>query len=94
MIQRIWDWVAGFWTYLEATQTKSFRIVHLLVAALIILQILDSSFMAVHYQPTYALNLGVYFHIGVGSLIAILAVIMFSLIFKKTWISLFLPLPI
>ena len=70
--------VSQFWQYLDQSQSACIRVIHLLIASLIIVQIIDSNFMHVHYQMQASYNLGTLIHIICGCMIALLSVFLFS----------------
>lgn len=80
---RIFQTVEAFWLYLGETQSHFLRYIHATIAALIILQIIDSNFMHVHYLPERYLNIGTYFHISVGITITLVSFIFFYQVLSK-----------
>ncbi|WP_440683898.1 cytochrome b/b6 domain-containing protein [Cysteiniphilum halobium] len=84
------DIIKGFWEYLGESQNNFFRFVHLSIAFLIIMQIIDSNFMRVRYS-SWILNVGFYIHIAIGCTIATLSLFLFFFAFKKRGIKYFYP---
>lgn len=82
--------IINFWHYLGQLQGVSLRLIHITIATLIIIQIIDSNFMHVHY-PNPVLNLADWFHITIG-FIALLIFILFVVIcFARKGIKYYYP---
>ena len=84
------DLLKNFWSYLGDSQGKFLRILHALIAMLIILQIIDSNFTEVNYH-NITLGIGTWFHIIVGFSIAVLFVIFLGYEYIKRGIKYFYP---
>jgi cytochrome b561 len=85
--KRIYLFIESFWQYLGQSQDKKFRLLHIGIAILIIIQILDSDFVEIGY----GLNWGAYIHISGGILIAVLSVFLIFAAFEKRGIRYYYP---
>lgn len=77
----------SFWNYLGQSQDKNFRLIHISVAVLIIVQILDSDYV----HTKYGFNWGAYLHICVGCAIAVLSIFMIIAAFEKRGLRYYYP---
>ena len=76
-----------FWNYLGQTQTKSIRVIHITIAILIIIQIIDSYFI----HTKHGLNWGAWLHIAVGITITVISIDFVSDLLKRKGIKHFYP---
>ena len=60
-----------FWAYLGETQSKNIRILHIAIASLIIVQIINSNFINIQGKQ---LNWGAWVHIFIGIIITIISI--------------------
>lgn len=85
--KKVYLFIESFWQYLGQSQDKNFRLLHIGIAILIIIQILDSDFVEVGY----GLNWGAYIHISGGILIAVLSVFLIFAAFEKRGVRYYYP---
>ncbi|AIT10237.1 hypothetical protein LO80_09810 [Candidatus Francisella endociliophora] len=85
--KKIYSFIESFWNYLEESQDKNFRLIHISVAILVIVQILDSDYV----HTKYGLTWGAYLHICVGCAIAVLSIFMIIAAFEKRGLRYYYP---
>lgn len=78
---------SSFWQYLARSQNPSTRLIHLLIATLVIIQIIDSNFM----HTKHGLNIGAYCHIILGLITGILTCMFVISQFNNRGIKYFYP---
>ncbi|GAB4221889.1 MAG: cytochrome b/b6 domain-containing protein [Francisella sp.] len=87
ILKKIYRFFSSFWQYLGKVQGKSFRLIHISVALLVIIQILDSDYV----HTRYGLNFGAYLHICGGMLIAVLSILLIFSALEKRGLRYYYP---
>ncbi|ACD31073.1 cytochrome b/b6 domain-containing protein [Francisella tularensis] len=85
--KKLYFFLESFWKYLGKSQDKNFRLIHISLAILVIVQILDSDYV----HTRYGLSVGAYLHICVGMTIAILSIIMIIAALEKRGLRYYYP---
>ncbi|MFZ9035669.1 MAG: cytochrome b/b6 domain-containing protein [Francisellaceae bacterium] len=79
-----------FWHYLGKVQGGRLRLIHITMAILIVIQIIDSNFMHVHY-PKPVLDFADWFHITIGFITLSIFLVFVAICFAKKGVKHYYP---